>query len=266
MQSELPAYCFHQVFEPRPASKISFDRDYLLYAIKGAIRLGVPDREWTLPPSYAAWIPAQTEFEVAVTHPMTCCSLLFQPGFVDGLPNQTVVFTMTPMARDMIYFNRRWGPDNDAFDTFAETYFRSIAMVCVELASSPSDVWQPKGSTKSVRQALAFTQEHLADNISFSDVAAAASTSERTLLRRFAEEVGLTWQQSLRRLRMIRSVELLSNEEDAIIQVAFRVGYASLSAFAKAFRDFTGHTPSKFRARHRAGWGSKEETLPATPD
>ena len=264
MVSDLPAYCFHQVFEPRPATKISFERDYLLYAIKGAIRIGVSDRQWTLPPSYAAWIPANTEIEAAVSHPMTCCSLLFKPGFVSDMPDTSVVFTMTPMARDMIYFSRRWGPDNDAFDGFAETYFKAIAMVCVELASSPSDVWQPTGTSESVRKALEYTEAHLAENMSFSGVAAAAGTSERTLLRRFGEEVGFTWQQSLRRMRMIRSVELLSNGEDAVIQVAFQVGYASLSAFTKAFREFTGHTPSEFRARHRAGWGA--ETVSAIPD
>lgn len=266
MAADLPAYCFHQVFEPSPAAKFSFERDYLLYAIKGAIRIGVADRQWTLPPSYAAWIPANTEIEATITHPMTCCSLLFRPGFVSGMPKETLVFTMTPMARDMIYFSRRWGPDNEEFDTYAETYFRAIAMVCVELASSPSEVWHPRATSKSVRAALAFTEAHLEDNVAFSDVAAAAGTSERTLLRRFGEEVGLTWQQSLRRLRMIRSVELLSNGDDAVIQVAFQVGYASLSAFTKAFRDFTGHTPSEFRARHRAGWGAGAETMSAIPD
>jgi transcriptional regulator GlxA family with amidase domain len=170
------------------------------------------------------------------------------------------------MARDMIYFSRRWGPDNDSFDGFAETYFRAIAFVCVELASSPSDVWQPTGSSKSVRRALEFTETHLATPLSFASVADAAGSSERTLLRRFGEEVGLTWQQTLRRLRMIRAVELLSNTEHAVIQVAYSVGYASLSAFTKAFRDFTGHTPTEFRARHRAGWGADREYFSPLPD
>ncbi len=260
-----PAYCFYQVFEPRPTAAIAFEKDYLLYAIKGSIRLGVSGRQWTLPPSYAAWIPANTTIEVAVTHPMTCCSVLFDPGFVDGMPDDTVVFTMTPMARDMIYFSRRWGPDTDDFDSYAESYFRAIGFVCVELASSPSDVWQPAGHTEAVSRALAYTESHLAQPLSLADVANAAGASERTLLRRFGEEVGLTWQQTLRRLRMVRAVELLSNTDDAVIQVSYGVGYASLSAFTKAFRDFTGLTPTQFRARHRSGWGASGESVPTEP-
>ncbi|MEM9106475.1 MAG: AraC family transcriptional regulator [Pseudomonadota bacterium] len=255
------AYCFYQVFEPRPTTTIAFEKDYLLYAIKGSIRLGVSGRQWTLPPSYAAWIPANTAIDVAVMHPMTCCSVLFDPGFVEHMPGDTVVFTMTPMARDMIHFSRRWGPDADNFDGFAESYFRSIAFVCVELAASPSDVWQPAGRSREVSRALTYTESHLAEPLTFADVASAAGASERTLLRRFGEEVGLTWQQTLRRLRMVRAVELLSNTEDAVIQVAYGVGYASLSAFTNAFRDFTGLTPTQFRARHRSGWGVDGETL-----
>lgn len=75
----------------------------------------------------------------------------------------------------------------------------------------------------------------------------------------------MTWQQTLRRLRMVRAVELLSNTEDAVIQVAYGVGYASLSAFTKAFRDFTGLTPTQFRARHRAGWRATGEAIHPEP-
>lgn len=250
----LPAYCFYQEFAPRPPEQLSFDRHYLMYCIQGAISLEIEGRRWTLPPSYAAWIPAHTELGVSVTHPMTCCSVLFKPGFIDDLPDKSVVFTMTSLARDMIYFSRRWGPDADVFDSHAEHFFRALALTCSELARQPSDVWTPMGRSEGMKRAIAYTQAHLQEDIALADAAAAAHLSERTLVRRYAEEVGMTWRQSLRRLRMIRAVELLSNEEEAIVQVALQVGYASLSAFNKAFREFSGHTPTEFRARRRDRW------------
>ncbi len=253
-RDDLPAYCFHQEFAPRPREQLSFDRHYLMYCIQGAINLEFCGRRWTLPPSYAAWIPAQTELDVFITHPMTCCSVLFRPDFIDDLPEGCVVFTMTSLARDMIYFSRRWGPDIGTFDSYAEHFFQALARTCTELARQPSDVWIPMGHSQGMKRALAYTQAHLHEDIALADVAAAARLSERTLVRRYAEEVGMSWRQSLRRLRMIRAVQLLSNEEEAIVQVALDSGYASLSAFNKAFREFSGYTPSEFRARRREGW------------
>lgn len=90
--------------------------------------------------------------------------------------------------------------------------------------------------------------------MSFSEIAKAAHMSERTLARRFNDEVGMTWGQALRRLRMIRAVEMLSHEETGILDVCYRVGYGSLSAFYKAFKAFSGLTPTEFRARHQGGW------------
>lgn len=254
MADNLPAYCYYRDYPQSLASTVSFDRDYLMYASSGSIRFGVDGRTWTMPSAYAAWIPANTKIEVEITRAATCCSVLYQPDFIENVPGETVVFAVTPLAREMIYFSRRWGPEESEFSAFAQNYFQSIAMTCTELALKPSPIWQPTGSSQHVKRALTFTQTNLATNLSFDDVAKAANTSQRTLLRHFREEVGLTWQQSLRRLRMIRSIELLSNEDEAIIQVAYQVGYSSLSAFNKAFREFTGHTPSAFRSRKTPQW------------
>jgi AraC-like DNA-binding protein len=256
--NDLPAFCFYQEFAPRPLEWLSFDRHYLMYCIQGAVRLEIAGRRWMLPPSYAAWIPAQTKLGVSISHPMTCCSVLFRPDFMDGLPAETVVFTMTSLARDMIYYSRRWGPQAENFDAHATHFFQALAHTCTDLARQPSEVWTPMGRSEGMKRAIAYTEEHLDQDVALADVASAAHLSERTLVRRYADEVGMTWRQSLRRLRMIRAVELLSNEEEAIVQIALQAGYASLSAFNKAFREFSGHTPSEFRARRRDGWGPGE--------
>lgn len=58
----------------------------------------------------------------------------------------------------------------------------------------------------------------------------------------------MTWRQSLRRLRMNHAIEALADPQRQITEIAFSVGYNSLSAFNTAFRDFTGMTPTEFRA------------------
>ena len=69
-EADLAAYCFHKAFDPQPPMVLEGDRHYLLYSAKGAIRLEAEDRHWMLPPSRAAWIPANTPITVTLTQPI----------------------------------------------------------------------------------------------------------------------------------------------------------------------------------------------------
>ncbi len=48
-------------------------------------------------------------------------------------------------------------------------------------------------------------------------------------------------------MRVLRAVEELAAGDTPVTEIAFNVGYASLSAFNSAFRELTGRTPSAYR-------------------
>ena len=230
---------------------MSFDRHYLMYSIRGAIRLEAQNRLWTLPPSYAAWIPANCEVVLSIERPTTVCSVLFSTDFLTGAPKTSVVFTVTPLAREMIGYCKRWGVDEALDNQRAVVFFKALGELAIELANSPFEAWSPTGQTDGIRSAVNFTRENLGREIELADVIAAAGMSERSLIRHYSKEIGMSWRQSLRRMRMIRAMELLGESSRPIVQIALDVGYSSLSAFNKAFREFCGTSPSGFRASLR---------------
>lgn len=69
---------------------------------------------------------------------------------------------------------------------------------------------------------------------------------ERTLQRRLAD-VGVNFQKVLDEERRTWSAELLSDSRLAVSEVAFLLGYSEQSAFARAFKRWTGKAPSAFR-------------------
>jgi AraC-like DNA-binding protein len=73
----------------------------------------------------------------------------------------------------------------------------------------------------------------------------------RSLARRFEDEIGMTWRAVLRRMRVLRAIEELAAGDAPVTEIAFRVGYTSLSAFNAEFRELTGRTPTQYRARCR---------------
>jgi AraC-like DNA-binding protein len=240
----------NQIFEaPFDSGWLTFPRHYLLYASAGTFHLEVDQVRWLLPPQRAAWVAAQVPFRLTAAGRVTCNSVLFshrlslQPDFTCR------VFAVSSLAREMLLYSMRWGPERQEEDKTADSFFLALAHIGLELAAKPDKFWLPQAQSAELSQALDYTLTHLAAKPTFTEVAGAAAISERTLARRFAEETGLSWSQFVRRARMIRAMELLAEPDIKIIDVVYAVGFSSVSAFNHTFRTFTGETPSGYRQR-----------------
>lgn len=246
-----PAYSFFQDFDPAPPAPFLTDRHYLLYAASGAMRLHAGGRCWSLPPARAALIAAGHPITVSLPQRMTVCSVLFATGFTDPPPAPLTVFDMSPLARALILETRDWGRDSGPLSPLAMQIFRTLAAVTWDLCKTPSPAVMPVPSNPALIRALALTEAALSAPPDFATLARSVGQSPRSLARHFATDLGMTWRNCLRQLRMIRAIELLAASDGPIIDVAFAVGYNALSAFNAAFRDFTGQTPSTYRASFR---------------
>ena len=96
-----------------------------------------------------------------------------------------------------------------------------------------------------VREALA---EHLSGDPSPEKVATLLGMSARSLQRRLKEQ-GTTYVQVLRDTRRELAIGHLREQQCSVTEIAFLLGFEDASAFARAFRSWTGVTPSSFRAQ-----------------
>lgn len=87
----------------------------------------------------------------------------------------------------------------------------------------------------------AFTVEQLAG---------AMDLSRRQLTRRMKDTMGTTPAAYIRTRRLRRAEELLASGPETVKEVAAAVGFASPSAFSKAFREAVGEAPSTYAERH----------------
>lgn len=83
---------------------------------------------------------------------------------------------------------------------------------------------------------------------SMPEVARLLYMSDRTMKRRLLAE-GTSFGDILDEARKVRALMLLRSPKLTLHDVAEQVGYSDLSNFTRAFRRWTGVTPSKFRAR-----------------
>lgn len=83
-------------------------------------------------------------------------------------------------------------------------------------------------------------------------LARVSGASEAHFARSFKEAFGLPPHRYLLTRRIERATALLRDTELSITEIAFRTGWGSLGTFGRTFRDITGDSPSRLRARERA--------------
>jgi AraC-like DNA-binding protein len=97
------------------------------------------------------------------------------------------------------------------------------------------------------RQVRDFVTRRLSDGApALSDVARHLGMSSRTLQRRLAEQ-GHSYRTLVDASRRQLAKHLLRKSDFSLIEVAFMTGFADQSAFTRAFKRWSGHTPRAYR-------------------
>jgi AraC-like DNA-binding protein len=102
--------------------------------------------------------------------------------------------------------------------------------------------------TEDLRRVL--RTELLRNTCSAATVAHLFSMHRRTMSRHLRTE-GLAFRHIANEIRFEIARELLDNTDMALSQIAAVLRYSELSAFTRAFRRWSGQTPSTWRTRHR---------------
>lgn len=100
-----------------------------------------------------------------------------------------------------------------------------------------------------IKKMLQYIDEHLADELTGTAIAASAGLSESECLRCFRTMVNTTPIQYVKKQRLQRAAILLENTDWKISDIAAQCGFQEMSYFSKSFRQWTGCAPSAYRER-----------------
>ena len=109
------------------------------------------------------------------------------------------------------------------------------------LRAEPVEIWKTRK----------FIEEHSGEELSLRRVAKAVNIHPNYLSERFKQITGMKFVEYVARTRFQRACELLHNGDVRISEVAFAVGFQSLSQFNRVFKRLSGKSPTQFRAAKR---------------
>ncbi len=75
--------------------------------------------------------------------------------------------------------------------------------------------------------------------------------SRKRMVELFREEYGMTPSSYVNDLRYNEALRLLTKTDNEVIDIAFSVGFSSLSAFYKFFKDRANMSPAAYRKEHK---------------
>ena len=103
-----------------------------------------------------------------------------------------------------------------------------------------------------VRQAKAYIMQHLAEPMELETVAREVHVSLFHFCKVFKRATGTTFTDYVNRARVEKAKRMLMRPEARITEVAYDVGFQSLSHFNRSFRRIVSESPTEFRARMKS--------------
>lgn len=120
-----------------------------------------------------------------------------------------------------------------------QTHQHALRQCEAMLAAMP----RPGGVAQALRQQLL---EEAPPFPSLLELANRRHMSERAL-RRHSKQENIGWRELLTEVRMSNAKQFLMADQDSITTIALKLGYQVSANFSRAFRQYTGFSPSQWR-------------------
>jgi len=249
-RTRAPAFGLAEDLAPFRSEWHAHAKHQVLYALSGTMHLEVASGAWLLPPRRAAFLAAGTRHLVWSERPVELRTVYLAPHLLAQPPWDCRVFSVSPLAREMLLYAMRWTHESDPEDPLARPFFLALAALASEWAEKDAYPFRlPAARSVELRRATEHALARLGDPLAIDDLARTAGVSTRTLARRFADEMQTSFREWLHTARMLRGMDLLAAPEARVTDVALEVGFESLSAFSASFSTFVGENPRDYRRR-----------------
>jgi AraC-like DNA-binding protein/mannose-6-phosphate isomerase-like protein (cupin superfamily) len=105
-------------------------------------------------------------------------------------------------------------------------------------------------SNANIRQAIAYIQSHLSENLTLDEIARQCHMSKFYLSHQFTQTQGISLSKYILKSRITSSMRLLRETLMSVKEIAEKVGFNDVAYFCRAFKTEVGMTPLQYRKQN----------------
>ncbi len=244
------AYFFHLATGEIDTKKHRHNKCQFAYAEGGYLYIEIGAKVWFLPARHYMWIPSGIEHRIW-SHSTTVKMFTIYFDAREGEPDfyeRTGIYFVNDLLREMILFTSDWegfiGKEFYNRYTFAMAIKAILPDINTGHSVLPFNMPLPKD--KRLVEVDCYLRSHLDEPLSIEALANKFGMAGRTLSRLFRQDIGMSYVQFLKNIRMIRAFELLVENKTSIREIAFQLGYSSVPTFSNIFYQSTGIRPTGY--------------------
>jgi AraC-like DNA-binding protein/ligand-binding sensor protein len=132
-----------------------------------------------------------------------------------------------------------------------ESAVKLLSIFAQHLAMLSNQVFiqQENAEPPVITKARAYIHEHQTEEIKLGQVAKAVNMSSYYFCKMFKKVTGINFTDYVARIRIEKSKNLLLNPNLRVSEIAFEVGFQSLTHFNRVFKKILGQSPTEYRAQ-----------------
>jgi AraC-like DNA-binding protein len=220
----------------------------LSYVEGGIAYVHIENKTLVIPARHYFWIPPGLKHVLKVSHSATVLRSIFFYAFDNHqhpFYSKVGIYPINELLLQMIKHSEQWEgqirPEDRRY-----SFLVSIKNILPEISLRIMPMALPTTENERMLPVLTFIEERLAEPHTLQSISDRFGFSNRSASRLFRSTLGISFLQYLKLLRMVKAFEMIMGTDKSMTEIAYAVGYQSLSAFSTTFHQFTNMSPSGF--------------------
>lgn len=226
------------------------NKGQLSYVEGGLAYVHITNKILDIPSRHYFWIPAEVDHVLRVGHSATVIRSLFFYAYDDGKdPFYTTIgiYPINDLLLQMLKYTEKWEGHIHPGDSQYQ-FLETIKNILPENNSRMLPTALPFTENDRMQIIMQYIDENISEMHTMASIGSKFGLSQRSLSRLFQTTLGLSFLQYLKLLRMVKALEMILHGDKSMSEIAYFVGYQSLSAFSNTFYQFTKLRPSAFKS------------------
>ena len=229
------AYVWYDTNWKHDDYKHKHHRSQLTFVEEGYQYFHMDEKVYLVPQNHVIWIPSAKEHRItSESKTVNLMIMLFKSVPEKDFFQDVHVFSAPSVLKEMILYASKW--DKELIDNEEKTSFLNALLISLPSFCKENNSLQiPVPADNRLIPVCNEINRNYQYAFDIDELAKLAQMSVRSLQRIFKQHTNITIQKYLQLIRILKSIELLDTNQYTLTQIAFMVGYKSLSAFSTSY-------------------------------